>query len=1160
MASHDVGCWSETHGTLDRCKLWRNPPGCSSWWSPGPSAAVAGVGITVRDDFLKLFNQRVNFEVIFPGRAAVLHLAGEHGSLDIFSVYFHTGGPAPVEDMVEAGFDPGGRVASNFELREALRHRLARHIRPRDRVMSIIGGDFNHVVDPSDRICPSAAAATGGRDHRDSSCWRNLVEAPYGFHELFQPELTYASPDSRSRIDRIYCNQYDVEYMDKSFSCTALNWNPALSRHRPVSFRKCLATGAADMARPIGDQVLEHPDWPRQVSLAWHALLRDHPDASAIVRLQLLKRAMRDAEKALTSQPGGAPPAENLEDRIGVSMKYLRASEAGCPERISRCLERYPLLRDMVYNPYDFTSPAGPRLARVRRHIMELQKDFTMQELNSLHADLKDLDPDQASRRRRKNHQLVCRLAPGRSCKSFAIDAPSGEATSDPQEMIRLLREHWEQVFRRKEVDQRLLDSWLREDARHLPDDYADHLPHDAVPRATFRKAILLTSNSSPGRDGIPFKAWRRMVDLASGAFEEAYKEMIAADGLAQVRDEWSSFNESVMVFIPKKATSTRADGSEVFPPGNMRPLNITNTDNRILCSAVRLHVEPLVAPGVSPEQRGFIRGRSMLSNVLDIEEAMIDGALTQAFPPAVFLDFEAASPSISQAFIQQVLAARGWPPWFCNFVGIIYDNNYCHLSLSGFTGAGFGITTGVRQGCPLSPLIFAIVSDVLIRRVRRLLPAVLIRAYADDIALMLGRGPLDCGLLEVIFAEYAHVSCLRLHHGKSIIVPLSLAPHDQVRAAVASAAATWGAFTVAGHAKYLGFYLGPTRGSLIWDTVFAKMQERASVWRKIGGGMLVSVAAYRMYILPLAGFLAQLEDLPPRWKPVEQSLMVTLFPGARGWATPNLLQHLKGLGFAAEVPDMSARALGAKCRVYRWEDTANGGLRLSRRLRRLTQTAAATPHLDRLATWRGWVDGNFFANVMRAQDQLEKVATDAHRSVDLLLQGPSTAPTPKRHWQRRCGEVLRRQDVLGLHRHLRARLDRLNLQVLPGLRIGRMEHALRTIGPIVPPCVWAATLKAVLGGWTTADSRGRPSRCLFGCLRGQDSIPHYAFCPCVARLASSRLRLQPAPATARLDDFLLLHGRPSAQHLALRALCLYATFIATNAARNGLAMVAGDA
>ena len=107
-------------------------PGWTSWWSPGPTTAVAGVGITVKDDFLKLFGQRAHFEIIFPGRAAVLHLAGEHGSLDIFSVYFHTGSSTPAEDLVEAGFNPDGRVASNFELREALRRRLARHVKPRD--------------------------------------------------------------------------------------------------------------------------------------------------------------------------------------------------------------------------------------------------------------------------------------------------------------------------------------------------------------------------------------------------------------------------------------------------------------------------------------------------------------------------------------------------------------------------------------------------------------------------------------------------------------------------------------------------------------------------------------------------------------------------------------------------------------------------------------------------------------------------------------------------------------------------------------------------------------------------------------------------------------------------------------------------------------------
>ena len=320
----------------------------------------AGVGITVQASFLQLFQHRVHFEVIFPGRAAVLRLDGALGSLDIYSVYFHTGHSAPLEDALEAGYDANARVPSDFELREALRRRLVRALRPRDRALSFIGGDFNYVLQAADRVCTTRAAATGRRDQRDAASWQSLLGTPFGLHDLYQPEPTYAAPDSRARLDRIYCNQYDVEYLDKACTCTALHWCPELSRHRPLSFRKCPAPERSDLPRPIGEQTLEHPDFPRQVSLAWQALLGDQPEAGALARLRLLKQAMRQADTALSSQPGPTPPAEQLEDRIGTAMKFLRASETGCPERISRCLARYPLLRDMVPNPYDFSTPPGP--------------------------------------------------------------------------------------------------------------------------------------------------------------------------------------------------------------------------------------------------------------------------------------------------------------------------------------------------------------------------------------------------------------------------------------------------------------------------------------------------------------------------------------------------------------------------------------------------------------------------------------------------------------------------------------------------------------------------------------------------------------------------------------------------------------------------------
>ena len=137
-----------------------------------------------------------------------------------------------------------------------------------------------------------------------------------------------------------------------------------------------------------------------------------------------------------------------------------------------------------------------------------------------------------------------------------------------------------------------------------------------------------------------------------------------------------------------------------------------------------------------------------MLSSIFDVEEAMLDAAFSEEFPLAIFLDFEAAFPSIDQSFIKAVLTSRNWPVWLQNFLNILCHDNFCHLSVGGSTGLGFSITAGVRQGCPLSPLIFAIGSDVLIRRVRRLVPEVLLRAYADDIALVLRQGPGECGRL----------------------------------------------------------------------------------------------------------------------------------------------------------------------------------------------------------------------------------------------------------------------------------------------------------------------------------------------------------------------------------------------------------------------------
>ena len=92
-----------------------------------------------------------------------------------------------------------------------------------------------------------------------------------------------------------------------------------------------------------------------------------------------------------------------------------------------------------------------------------------------------------------------------------------------------------------------------------------------------------------------------------------------------------------------------------------------------------------------------------MITNVIDVDEAMLESALSRAEALAIFLDFETAFPRIDQTFIIEVLKNRGWPSWFLNFVIALYDNNCCNVALNGYSGDGFKITASVRQGCPLS-------------------------------------------------------------------------------------------------------------------------------------------------------------------------------------------------------------------------------------------------------------------------------------------------------------------------------------------------------------------------------------------------------------------------------------------------------------------------
>ena len=107
----------------------------------------------------------------------------------------------------------------------------------------------------------------------------------------------------------------------------------------------------------------------------------------------------------------------------------------------------------------------------------------------------------------------------------------------------------------------------------------------------------------------------------------------------------------------------------------------------------------------------------------------------------AVLLDFNAAFPSISREFLLQQVAHCGFPPCAMAVLHSLYLDTTGTLVLHGERQGTVPMLRGIRQGCPLSPLLFALTSDALIRMIQARIPSSIVAAFADDTAVALLTG-----------------------------------------------------------------------------------------------------------------------------------------------------------------------------------------------------------------------------------------------------------------------------------------------------------------------------------------------------------------------------------------------------------------------------------
>ena len=162
------------------------------------------------------------------------------------------------------------------------------------------------------------------------------------------------------------------------------------------------------------------------------------------------------------------------------------------------------------------------------------------------------------------------------------------------------------------------------------------------------------------------------------------------------------SQRQGIISLIPKKNKN-----AEYLK--NWRPVSLLNVDYKIATKTIALRLEKILPSIIHPCQSGYVKGRFIDESIRLIADTM-DFTKTNDIPGiAVFLDFEQAFDSVEWDFIQKCLESFNFGPNLRQWISVFYkDISSCVID-NGVASQHFYLERGVRQGCPLSGILFVI-------------------------------------------------------------------------------------------------------------------------------------------------------------------------------------------------------------------------------------------------------------------------------------------------------------------------------------------------------------------------------------------------------------------------------------------------------------------